>query len=98
MERAPLRPVPGRPSGPVSDPEAARVVAAALPGLGERDRLALGLVAVAAHPRAEVAARLGLDASELAGSLARARKALRRTREALPGTGWCERAELLISD
>ena len=30
--------------------------------------------------------------------LARARKALRRTLAALPGSGWCERAERLISD
>jgi Putative zinc-finger len=98
MDRAPLRPVPARPSEPLSDPEAARLVAAALPSVAERDRLALGLVALAGHPRAEVASRLGVAEHELAGSLARARKALRRSVQPLQGSGWCERAERLISD
>jgi hypothetical protein len=98
MDHAPLRPVPARPSGPVSDPDAVRHVASFLPGAAERDRLALALVALAGHPRAEVAQRLGIDAVELSAALARARKGLRRTVQSLQGSGWCERAERLISD
>ena len=98
MDRAPLRPVPVRPSGPVSDPDAVRHVARSLPGAAERERLALALVALAGHARADVAARLGVDDTELSAALARARKELRRTVQPLPGTGWCERAERLISD
>jgi hypothetical protein len=98
MERAPLRPVPGRPSAPVSDAAAVALVAAVLPALDERHRTALALAAVAGTPRSQVALRLGIDESELAESLARARKELRRTLAPLPGSGWCERAERLISD
>ena len=98
MERAPLRPVPGRPSGPVPDAAAVTLVAAALPALGERDRTALALVALAGTARPAVAMRLGVAEEELAESLARARKELRRTMAALPGSGWCERSERLISD
>jgi Putative zinc-finger len=98
MDHAPLRPVPVRPSGPVSDPDAVRHVAQTLPGAAERDRLALALVTLAGHPRAEVAQRLGIAEPELSAALARARKELRRTIQPLPGSGWCERAERLISD
>ena len=98
MDHAPLRPVPVRPSGPVSDPDAVRHVAASLPGATERDRLALALVGLAGHPRAEVAQRLGVGEAELSAALSRARKELRRTVAPLPGSGWCERAERLISD
>jgi len=42
--------------------------------------------------------RLGIAEEELADSLARARKELRRTLAALRGSGWCERSERLISD
>jgi hypothetical protein len=98
MERAPLRPVPGRPSGPVPDAAAVTLVGAALPALGERDRTALALVALAGTARPAVAMRLGIAEEELADSLARARKQLRRTLAALPGSGWCERSERLISD
>ena len=42
--------------------------------------------------------RLGIDEEALAASLARARKELRRTLASLPGSGWCERGERLISD
>jgi hypothetical protein len=98
MERAPLRPVPGRPSGPVSDAEAVALVAAAVPALGERDGTVLALAAFAGTPRPQLALRLGIGADELAQSLARARKELRRTLAALPGSGWCELAERLISD
>jgi hypothetical protein len=98
MDRAPLRPVPARPSGPVSDPDAVRHVAASLPGAAERDSLTLALVAIAGHPRAKVAKRLGIGEPELSAALTRARKELRRTVQPLPGSGWCERAERLISD
>jgi hypothetical protein len=98
MERAPLRPVPGRPTGPVPDAAAVTLVAAALPALAERDRAALALVAVAGTARPGVAMRLGIAEEELADSLARARKELRRTVAPLPGSGWCERSERLISD
>ena len=98
MERAPLRPVPDRPSGPVSEPEAVARVSAALPGLSERERVALALAAVAGTERAQVALRLGIDEGELSEVLAGARKQLRRTVAQLPGSGWCERAEGLISD
>jgi hypothetical protein len=98
MEHTPLRPVPTRPSGPVSDPDAVRHVASHLPAAEERDRLALALVALAGHERAEVARRLGVDEDELSAALARARKELRRTLQPLPGSGWCELAERLISD
>jgi hypothetical protein len=98
MERAPLRPVPGRPTGPIPDAAAVTLVAAALPALGERDRIALALVALAGTARPAVAMRLDIAEEELADSLARARKELRRTLAALPGSGWCERSERLISD
>ena len=98
MERAPLRPVPGRPSGPIPDATAVTMVATALPALGERERTALALVALADTARPAVAQRLGIGEAELSVSLARARKELRKTVAALPGSGWCERAEGLISD
>jgi len=74
------------------------MVATALPGLGERERTALALVALAGTARPAVAQRLGIDEAELSRSLARARKELRKSVAALPGSGWCERAEGLISD
>jgi hypothetical protein len=98
MDRAPLRPVPGRPRGPVPDADAVRRAASALADASERDATALGLVALAGRTRAEVGARLGIDDQELALSLSRARKKLRRTVRALPSNGWCERAERLVSD
>ena len=89
MEHAPLRPVPGRPSGPIPDAAAVTMVATALPGLDERERTALALVALAGTARPAVAQRLGIDEAELSRSLARARKELRKTVAALPGSGWC---------
>jgi hypothetical protein len=98
IARAPLRPVPGQPAAPVSDPDAVALVAAALPSLAEPDRTALALVALAGLPRGQVALRLGRDEAELSDALARARKELRRSVASLGGSGWCERAERLISD
>jgi hypothetical protein len=98
VARAPLRPVPGQPAEPVSDADSVALVAAALPSLAEPDRTALALVALAGLPRHQVALRLGRDEAELSEALARARKQLRRSVAALGGSGWCERAERLISD
>jgi hypothetical protein len=98
MDRAPLRPVPRRPAGPVDPLVAIQAVEQALPGLDERAAAALGLVALSGRNRAEATARLELGDRELAAALATGRKALRRSIAPLPASGWCERAELLISD
>jgi hypothetical protein len=98
MEHAPLRPVPARPAGPIDPASASRVLAQALPELQRREAGALALVALAGRPRHEVAGELGVPADELAELLASARKALRRTLVPLTASGWCERAERLISD
>jgi Putative zinc-finger len=98
MERAPLRPVPARPAGPVDPAAASRALGAALPELDDREAEALALVALAGRPRGEVAGELGIPADELAQALASARKALRRSLLPLTASGWCERAERLISD
>ena len=98
MERAPLRPVPARPAGPVDPAAAVREVTAALPALEPLEVRALALVALADRPRPQVAEMLGLEDRELGVLLAGARKELRQTLTPLPGSGWCERAEGLISD
>ena len=98
MEHAPLRPVPARPAGPVDPAAAVREVAAALPGLAPLEARALALVALADRPRPQVAAVLGIEEQELGALLAGARKELRQTITPLAGSGWCERAEGLISD
>jgi putative zinc finger protein len=66
-----------------------------LPGLDERATRALALAALAGRSREEIAGEVGDDVGE---TLARGRKALRRSLFPLPGSGWCERAERLISD
>jgi Putative zinc-finger len=98
MERAPLRPVPARPAGPVDSAAAVREVSAALPALEPLEVRALALVALADRPRAEVAGLLAVEEEELGVLLAAARKELRQTLSPLSGSGWCERAEGLISD
>src|SRR5215210_7182639 len=98
MERAPLRPVPARPSGPVDPAAAVREVEAALPALEPLEVRALALVALADRPRMEVAELLGIEEQRLGAALAAARKELRQTLTPLAGSGWCERAEGLISD
>ena len=98
MERAPLRPVPSRPPSPVDPAEAIRHVAGELSTLDAPAAEALALVALAGRSRDELAGERGLSSEELAEALARARKALRRRLHPLPGSGWCERAERLISD
>ena len=81
------------------DPDdAVRHVAERLPALDPAAGAALALVEVAGRPRAEAAEHAGTTAEEIGELLAVARKALRRSVEPLPGSGWCERAERLISD
>jgi hypothetical protein len=104
MERAPLRPVPSRPPGPIVPAEAVGYVTDELPGLDGAAAAAFALVGLVGRPRPEVggspdaAEAAGLSGEALADALARARKALRRKLYPLPGSGWCERAERLISD
>jgi len=73
-------------------------VAARLPELDPLARVALALVTLAGRTRAEAAARAGVEAHELGEALARARKELRRAVQPMAASGWCERAERLISD
>jgi hypothetical protein len=82
----------------VDPAEAMRHVERTLPQLDETGVAALALVQLAGCSREEAAERAGLPLDETGAALARARKELRRSRMALPGTGWCERAELMISD
>jgi hypothetical protein len=98
MERASLRPVPQRPSGPVEPAEALAHVRTTLPGLDDAAAQALALVELAGRTRPQVSAESGVAPAEIAEALARARKALRRAAFPLPGSGWCERAERLLSD
>lgn len=98
MERGNLRPVPLRPPGPVDPAEAARHVASALPELDEEARRALALVEISGRSRADAGVTLELSREAIADALARARKALRRSVFPLAATGWCERAERLLSD
>jgi hypothetical protein len=98
MEHAPLRPVPARPAGPIEPATAMREVGSWLPTLSPVAARALALVVLAERPRAEVAASLGVSESDLGALLAEARKELRQTISVLGGSGWCERAEGLISD
>ena len=90
-----LRPVPSRPPGPVDPAEAHAFVAASLPSVDEAAVSAFSLVALAGLPRSEVP---GLSSEEVALALTRARKEVRRASWPLVGSGWCERAERLISD
>lgn len=90
-----LRPVPSRPPGPVDPAEARAFVASSLPSVDEAAVSAFALVALAGLPRSEVP---GLSSEEVSLALARARKEVRRASWPLPGSGWCERAERLISD
>jgi hypothetical protein len=98
MERATLRPVPSRPPGPVDPDLAAEHVSAELPGLDEEAAAALALVALVGRSRDDVAVERALAPDELSDILRRARKELRRSLAPLGGSGWCERAEGLISD
>jgi hypothetical protein len=90
--------VPARPPGPVDAATALNEVASWLPALDEPSARALALVVLAERPRAEVSESLGVSGHELGALLAAARKELRQTVVTLGGSGWCERAEGLISD
>jgi hypothetical protein len=90
--------VPARPAGPVDPAAAVREVSAALPALEPLEVRAFALVALADRPRPDVAELLGIDEAELGALLVAARKELRQTVSPLSGSGWCERAEGLISD
>ena len=98
MEHAPLRPVPARPAGPIDPATAIREVGFWLPTAAPDAAQALALVVLAERPRSEVAASLGVSDGELGELLASARKELRQGIVTLAGSGWCERAEGLISD
>jgi hypothetical protein len=98
MEHAPLRPVPARPADPVDPAAALREVGGWLPTLSPLAARALALVVLCERPRAWVADSLGVSEGELGELLAEARKELRQTIVVLGGSGWCERAERLISD
>ena len=98
VERAALRPVPHRPAGPVDPADALSHVQRHLPGLDESARRALALVEIVGRTRAQVIGEMPIGANELSEALARARKELRRAAFPLPGSGWCERAERLLSD
>jgi hypothetical protein len=98
MDRPNLRPVPSRPPGSVQPSDALRHVAAELPGLDQSAVAALALVDLAGRTRAEAAVEGGVAPGDLGPALARARTALRRALHPLPGSGWCGRAERLLSD
>jgi hypothetical protein len=98
MEHAPLRPVPARPAGPIDPATALREVGSWLPALDPDAARALALVVLAERTRAEAAASLGVSEDALGTLMAAARKELRQTVVTLAGSGWCERAEALISD
>ena len=90
-----LRPVPARPPGPVDPAEALAFVASALPALDASAQNAFALVVLGGKPRSSVPE---LSAEEVSIALARSRKQVRRAACQLSGSGWCERAERLISD
>ena len=90
-----LRPVPSHPPGPVDPAEALAFVATSLPSVDQASVSAFSLVVLGGFPRSEVP---GLSAEQVSLALARARKEIRRAAWPLAGSGWCERAERLISD
>ena len=98
VEHAPLRALPSRASLP-ADPRLARTyVGARLPQLDPVAVDALALVELSQVERGQAARELGLSDEQMGATLARGRKALRRSRHALAGSGWCERAERMVSD
>ena len=98
MEQATLRPVPLRPAGPVDPAEALAHVRSALPELDDAAARALALIEIAGRTRDQAAAEAELAPDQLATALYVARKALRRSIFPLSASGWCERAERLLSD
>src|SRR3954465_5855904 len=98
VEQATLRPVPLRPPGPVDAAEALAHVLAALPDLSEDAAQALSLVDIAGRTRSKAVEEMQVPDEALAELLYAARKALRRSIFPLSASGWCERAERLLSD
>jgi putative zinc finger protein len=98
VEQATLRPVPLRPVGPVDPSEALAHVLAALPDLSEDAARALSLIEIAGRTRDKALEEMQIPAETLAELLYGARKALRRSMFPLSASGWCERAERLLSD
>jgi hypothetical protein len=98
VEHATLRPVPLRPAGPVDPTDALAHVLALLPELDDEAARALSLVEIAGRTRDEASDEAGLASEVLGDALYRARKALRRSIFPLSASGWCERAERLLSD
>ena len=90
--------MPLTPAGPV-DPERATIhVSGLLPRLTAQQARALALVVLGGFDRADAAADLGISQHDVARALAAARTALRRSVRQLQGSGWCLRAEALLSD
>jgi putative zinc finger protein len=98
LEQATLRPVPLRPAGPVDPAEAFAHVLAALPDLGKDAARALSLMEIAGRTRDKAVEEMQLPAEVVGQLLYVARKALRRSIFPLSASGWCERAEHLLSD
>jgi Putative zinc-finger len=98
VEQATLRPVPLRPAGPVDPAEALAHVRGALPDLSEDAARALSLIEIAGRTRDKAVEEMEISAEALAELLYEARKALRRSLFPLSASGWCERAERLLSD
>src|SRR3954469_2943270 len=98
VEQATLRPVPLRPAGPVNPSDALAHVLRALPELGEDSARALSLIEIAGRTRDNAVEEMEISGAVLADLLYAARKALRRSAFPLSASGWCERAERLLSD
>jgi putative zinc finger protein len=98
VEQATLRPVPLRPVGPVDPAEAVAHAIGALPDLPEDAARALSLIEIAGRTRDKAVEEMAVSADALAELLYSARKALRRSMFPLSASGWCERAERLLSD
>jgi hypothetical protein len=98
VEQATLRPVPLRPVGPVDPSEALAHVLDALPDLSEDAARALSLIEIAGRTRDKALEEMQISADVLAELLYHARKTLRRSVFPLSASGWCERAERLLSD
>jgi hypothetical protein len=98
VEHATLRPVPLRLAGPVHPADALAHVRAALPDLPADAARALALIEIAGRTRDNALEEMQLSADVLADLLYQARKALRRSVFPLSASGWCERAERLLSD
>jgi Putative zinc-finger len=97
VEHATLRPVPLRLAGPVDSAEALAHVRVALPDLSVDAARALALIEIAGRTRDNALEEMQLSADALADLLYQARKALRRSIFPLSASGWCERAEHLLS-